>query len=535
MQMKEKLKAFWEKFKKKWSSISKKLRIIIVTSLALVITIAIIMTIVLNGSNGYIVLFPNMDSSESAEVYNILKAEGVEAKINKDGEIEVPEEQWDRLVYELAEKGYPQSTPSYGTFFDNLGMTMTDFEKRQTLRFELQDRLQTTLKRLNGVKGVVVTISMPEGSNYVWKEDKEKATASVALTLDKSVKFKEENVSAIKNLVAYSTQKMEPADVKVIDANTGLELFGIDEVNPKGTSTVDEEQRLYYQNVAQTQIEHNARKILTPIYGETGVTAVASVTLDYDKITQEIKELVTNEDGLGVKQNEDVEYDVHGHIVNDQGVVGEENNTDIPSYVNNNEADLTNQDATHYARSTEWAIGYILTQKEKAQGIITDATVAVVVDNTSVVLTDTERDALVQLVKNATNIDANKISVYSKYVEDELPTIGPEAPGNTLKEFIIKILPLAIGLVLLIIILIIVIAIIISRRMKKKLKKAELEKDAAVKSLQDELNEQKRSLVEEAKKHNSQKETTTNEVRDFVNENPEISAALIRSMIKEEN
>ena len=62
MQMKEKLKAFWEKFKKKWSSISKKLRIIIVSSLVLVITIAIIMTIVLNGSNGYIVLFPNMDS-----------------------------------------------------------------------------------------------------------------------------------------------------------------------------------------------------------------------------------------------------------------------------------------------------------------------------------------------------------------------------------------------------------------------------------------------------------------------------------------
>lgn len=533
--MKEKLKAFWEKFKIKWSAISKKLRVIIVSSICLVLAIAIIMTVVLNGSDGFIVLFPDMDSSESAEVYNILKAEGVEAKINKSGEIEVPEEQWDQLVYELAEKGYPQSTPSYGTFFDNLGMTMTDFEKKQTLRFELQDRLQTTIKRLNGVKGVVVTISMPEGSNYVWKEDKEKATASVALTLDKSVRFTEENVSAIKNLVAYSAQKMEPVDVKIIDANTGLELFGIDEVDSKGTGTVDEEQRLYYQNIAQTQIEQNAKKILSPIYGNDKVTAVASVTLDYDKITQEIKELVTNEDGLGVKEKEDVQYNVNGQIVNDQGIVGEENNTDIPSYVNQNELDLTNQDATHYARSTEWAIGYILTQKEKAQGVMTDATVAVVVDNTSVVLTDTERDALVQLVKNATNIEANKISVYSKYVEADLPEVGPETPGNTVKEFILKILPLAIGLILLIIIIIIVIVIISGRRTKKKIKKAELENEAAVKTLQDELNEQKRTLVEEAKEHNSQKDMTANEVRDFVSDNPEITAALIRSMIKEDS
>jgi len=535
MQMKEKLIAFWNKIKTKWSSISKKLKIIIVSSLALVIVAAIVLTVVLNKSDGYIVLFPNMDSSESAEVYNILKAQGVAVRINKDGEIEVPQGQWDQLVYELAEKGYPQSTPSYGTFFDNLGMTMTDFEKRQTLRFELQDRLQTTIKRLNGVKGVVVTISMPEGNNYVWKEDKEKATASVALTLDNSVKFTEENVSAIKNLVAYSAQKMQPSDVKVIDANTGLELFGVDELGSKKNSTADEDKRLYYQNVVQAQIEQNAKKILTPIYGDDRVTAVASVTLDYDKITQEIKELITNEDGLGVKQKEDVEYDVHGRVVNDQGIVGEEDNTDIPSYVNENETELTNEDATHYARSTEWAIGYILTQKEIAQGVIKDATVAVVVDNTNVVLTDTERDALVQLVKNATNIEADKISVYSKYVEKDLPVDVPGTPGDALKVFIAKILPLAIGLILLIIIIIIVIAIIISRRMKKKLRKAELEKEAAVKSLQEELNEQKRSLIEEAKKHNSQKDMTANEVREFVSENPEITAALIRSMIKEES
>lgn len=532
--MKEKFRVFLKRISEKWSSFSKKIKIIFISTVSIIIALAIGLTALLNSSDGYIVLFPDMDSTESTEVYNILKAEGVDVRLNSKGEIEVPEDQWDNLVYELAEKGYPQSTPSYGTFFDNLNMTMTEFEKKQTLRFELQDRLQTTLKRIDGVKGSIVTISMPEGSDYVWKEDKEKATASVTLTLDKTSKFDEENVSAIKNLVAYSAQKMDPSDVKVIDANTGVELHGTDEVGSDGSNSVDEDERLYYQNVAQTKIEENAKKILSSIYGTDGVTAVASVTLDYDKITQEIKELQTNEDGLGVKEKEDVEYSVGDGTVNDGGIVGEENNTDIPSYVNGDEQDLNSDNTTDYKRSTEWAIGYILTQKEKAQGVLTDATISVVVNNSNVVLTDTEKDALVQLVKNATNIDAGKISVYSKYTEQVIDADGTPSI-TTVKEFVIKILPWAIGLTLLIIFMIIIIVVMISKKTKKKLHQAELENQAALHNLQEEINEHKRSLVEEVEEHNNTKDATANEVREFVLKNPEITAALIRSMIKEES
>lgn len=531
--MKEKLKGFLKKIKEKWLSFSKKLKIIILVSVGVLLTAAVVITILMNRSDGYIVLFPDMEADEATEVYSILKSEGVDVKLNSDGEIEVPQEQWDTLVYELAEKGYPQSTPSYGTFFDNLGITMTEFEKKQTLRFELQDRLQTTLKRIEGVKGAIVTISMPDSSDYVWKEDTEKATASVTLTLDTKYDFKPENVSAVKNLVAFSAQKMDPADVKVIDANTGKELVGVDE-SEQQSNQVDEEKRLYYQNIAKNQIEENAKKILASIYGEDGVTAVASVTLDYDKIKQEIKELQTNEDGLGVKEKEDVQYNVESGTVDDGGIVGEENNTDIPSYVNKDEEDLNSDNTTHYERSTEWAIGYILTQKEMAQGVLKDATVSVVVENSNVVLTDKEKDSLIELVKNATNIEADKISVFSKYV----PTPEEETvPGSSssLRGYVIKILPFLIGLIILIILVIVLVATIINKAAKRKLKQAEIENEAAIQNLQEEINQHKRSLEEAVKEHNDTKDATANEVRDFVMKNPEITAALIRSMIKEDN
>ena len=182
--MGEKIKNIFGKIKDWWSKLSKVIKRMIVIGLSLILVTAIGLTVWLNVSkNGYIVLFPGMSTDESTEVYKYLQSENVPTQINAQGEIMVPESQWDTLVYELAEKGYPQSAPSYGTYFDNLSMTMTDSEKQQLIIKDLQDRLQVTLNRIDGVKGSVVTIQYPEKSNYAWKENNETASASVMLTL----------------------------------------------------------------------------------------------------------------------------------------------------------------------------------------------------------------------------------------------------------------------------------------------------------------------------------------------------------------
>ncbi|MDO5560086.1 MAG: hypothetical protein Q4F95_10870 [Oscillospiraceae bacterium] len=175
-------------------------------------------------SASWIELFPGMTKSEATDVFVQLKNMNADARISSDGEIEVRSDQWDEIVYELAEMGYPQSTPSYGTFFDNLSMTMSDFEKKQALRFELQDRLQTTIKRIDNIRSAVVTISVPQETDYVWDDNPDKATASVMLTLKDPDAFDVKQADAVKKLVAFSAQQMEPDDVTVINAATGIEI-----------------------------------------------------------------------------------------------------------------------------------------------------------------------------------------------------------------------------------------------------------------------------------------------------------------------
>ncbi|MGN1480970.1 flagellar basal-body MS-ring/collar protein FliF [Porcipelethomonas sp.] len=536
--MKEKFKKIWEKIKTLWSGFTKVVKIAIIVGLVVIIGGSVGLTIFLNRSNDsdWIVLFPGMSNEESTEVYLELQNKGVETKINSDGEIEVKKTEWDDLVYELAQLGYPQSTPSYGTFFDNLSMTMTEFEKKQTLRFELQDRLQTTLKRIDGIEGAVVTITFPESSDYAWKETTDKAKASVTLTLSNSAGFTAENVSAVKNLVAFSAQQIEPENVTVIDSSTGKELLSAEETETADSSTgIDLADKMEYANTLKAQYEANARAILQNIYPD-GVDAVATVEIDYDKVVEEMKQLLPDEEtGEGYITEEHKEYDTNKDAVNDGGIVGEENNTDIPDYQNDAEDELNSDDTPHYERDTKYDLGYLLTQTERAQGTVKDASISVVVTTENAYMSRDERNAIIQLVKNATNIPEEKISVYSRE-SDEIPAVvDPNNDNNNILKTETRRLLIILGACgLIFLILAGLIIFLVIRNMKKKMRLQQEESEAKISDLQEVIEENnKKSLEEAAEEHNKAEKATEMEVREFAKNNPEITAALIRSMLKE--
>ena len=542
--MKEKIKPILDKIKGFWNGLTKTIKILLIAGVSVIVIGAVVLTIVLNkNADKWVVLFPDMSTEEASEVYLELENMEVETKINSKGEIEVKKEEWDNLVYKLAEKGYPQSTPSYGTFFDNLKMTMSEFEKKQTLRFELQDRIQTTLKRIDGVKGAIVTISLPEKTNYVWEEEEEKATASVMLTLENPDSFTPEQVSAVKNIVAYSAQQILPEDVSVVNAATGKELLSLEQM-PEEEDSFSDENRINYRNMIKNQYEENARRILAPIYGEDDVIAVASVEIDYDKVNEEVKEYLENDDENheGVKQNQYIHYKTDGSPVDPGGIVGEEDNTDIPNY-GNLEEDLNSDETPEYERKTEWAIGYILRQTEKAQGGITDASISVVVTTESGKLTADEQENIIQLVRNATNIDIENISASAR-LADAIPVPGGDIPGisdpdsplaKLLKNPWFKWLLLAAAILLLAIVIFIIM--MINRRAKKRIAAAEAESLAQIESMRKakEVEEAnlRLSIEQQAKEHSDSTNATANEVKEFAKKNPEIAAALIRSMMKE--
>lgn len=525
--MKDKLKGILAKVKEWWGKLSKVMKRTIVIGGVLLIALAVGLTVWMNiGKNKYIVLFPGMSSDESTEVYKYLQSENVSTKMNENGEIMVPEDQWDTLVYKLAEKGYPQSAPSYGTYFDNLSMTMTDSEKQQLIIKDLQDRLQVTLNRIDGVKGSVVTIQYPEKSNYAWKENNDSASASVTLTLTDPKSFTDDNVQAVKNLVAYSTQQMKPEDVTVIDTTSGNELTGTD----SKSDDYDVDSRENYERIIRERLEKNVEEILSKPYGAGNAVAACTVSVNYDKIKEELKQYQPQDNGKGVVSSDHMKYQT-GDSDDDtaKGISGEESNTDTPSYPNSND-DLVANNPAYAERDLEYSISQLLTQTEKAPGVITDSTIAITV-KTDDPMTDEEKQQVINLVKNATAInDEAKITVFD-WQDKSGNNNTDSSSDNSLKKYIW----LAVGILLAIALITVIIILVVTKRSKKQIKEADEKHKATVTELEEKLEDTRRqSLIEKANETNKAQKETASEVKKFAQTNPEITAAIIRSMIQED-
>ena len=519
--MKFDFKEILEKIKEFWGKLADKTKKLILAGLGAFLLLILLITILINVfKGGYQTIFPGMSNEESRQVYATLQEMGVQPKIDDRGQVQVPSEMWDQLVFELNGKGYPKTTLSYDTFASMNGFTATEFEKRTGLIFEAQDRAQKTLLRQSGIEDAVVTFTVPETSNYIWDQtNQQKSTGSVSVRMKPGAELTPERVTAIRNLAATSIPKLDAADVVVIDAATGIEMPGVDDASAKGYYSV---QRLEYEQLIAKRIEDNVKRLLAGRYGTTGVTAVASVTLDYDKMMTETKQYQPNNSAMNHFEED---YSPNGRV-EIGGLVGEENNTAAPPSSPNDDGS-GNASATDYHKHIDYDISYIMTQIEKGEPLLQRATVAVIVDDPDFNI-DVE-ETLIDLISKAVSITSDNISVTNLNFSTESK---PTNAGLTGRQRLLLILGLAL---LFVVLLLIAILIFLKMRKKKPEEEPGANPDEVGMSIEKEIEEHKRMLQSEALANSNQVENAiTQEIREFAKENPEITAALLRSMLKED-
>ncbi len=517
--MKEKLKEWIEKIKAFWANRSKKQKIGIISGAAGILLIALAATVMLNAKpEDNRVLFPGMSTSETQQVYALLREREVEAEINRKGELVVPAAQWETLTFELAGAGYQPTSPNYNFFLDNSGFTKTELEQQATLKFQMEDRMRQLLLAQTGVEYADVSFNIAEESNYIWDQQKQQeGSAAITIRMREDFELTPERVQAVKNLTAYAVPSMKADNVVVIDGRTGLEVLGTEDPDTNQYST----KQLELEQAVAKSIEDNIRRLLTPTYGPDGVTAVVKVVLNFETLRTEQKQYVPEDNGKGVINHYEDRYS-QGGTVPAEGLVGEENNTDFPKYGNNTAG---NGDNANFESSVDYSISEVLTQMERGAPVLERATAAVVVKDPN--FTTEREELLVDLVSKGTNISAENIRVTNlDYTIDTVPADANPVPG-------------AADYTLLIIIGSGVAVLLIRRRKKRK-------KDAEAQALIDEAEEQRQQMEKEIAEHklalqaealanvNVKEDAIVEEVRAFAEQNPEITANLVRSLLKEE-
>lgn len=513
---------------------------ILIGVLAGIVVLAIGITVALNMNNqAYEVLFPGMSREENTEVLAVLQSRSVETKRNAEGEVMVPSEELGDIMLDMSALGYPKTTLPFNIFSDNTGFTTTEFEKKQYLLLNLQDRMERTLNNMQGIKKAIVTLNVPDESNYVWDENESGSTGSVSLNLLPGFSLTPEKVTSIKNLVANSVPRLTADKVTVVNSDTMEELAA----NEGEDSSYYGLDRLDFESKVEKKLEDKISNVMSLGYPADQFRVSATVVIDYDKMLTENLKYVPSEDNKGVQEHFEENRNLTDKEAKAAGsVAGEENNTDVPTYTNgdNTGADKTTGD---YSRSEDYLVSYIKKQIEKDNVKLEKATVAITVNDSN--LTDAKRQELINSASKAANIDPADIVVTSFQQVQEAkqtePAAKPEEPKSLFDNLDDRIvIGAGVGAVLLIVLL---LCLLVRRRKKISKEEDEIFKEALAVSLDPETIADGSDPVDRAEEDAVQNtinqevklnKAPTEEVRSFAKSNPEIVAAMISSWLKED-
>lgn len=520
--MKEKLKL--DRIKGFLDKYSKKTKIAVGVGVIALIAAAIAIALVLNHKD-YTVLFSGLTDEEAQKIVGKLQESSVEYQYKGDGVIMVTEDVADQTRANLAYEGYPQSGFSYGVFTEHATGLTTDTEKQMYKLYDLQDRIGATIRLFDGVKDAKVTIALPEESKYALSDAEENTTgsASVTVIMESGGSPTEKQVAGMQRLVARSVPSLAIENVSVIDGS-GIEVSaGTDESATSGDAGEEIAQLI------EKQISKKVVNVLEPFYGVSNIRVSARGKVNMERVVRETTTYNTPEkkdadDKTGIISKEETSKESSGSGTGAGGVAGTETNADVTQYNTETNGGAGNYNSEAVAR--DYLVNQIKEQGEIDPGVLEDLTVSVAINSDT--LKDLSQNEIRDLIGNATGIAANdraeKITIANApfYSEKEK---AKETVG--LVEMITSNLPVII--VAAVIALIVILAIIII--LKKRKKHLGEEEEFLGEALGTEALEIDRMKPEILNLKNEKSRELRENVREFADQNPEISAQMIKSWL----
>ncbi len=523
----DKIKLKIEDVKQFLGKYSKKTKILVAGGAVAIIAAAIIIALILNHKE-YTVLFSGVTQEEATQIVSKLQESGVEYKY-KDSEIIVPEDVADQTRADLAYEGYPKSGFTYDVFTENAGGMTTDTEKQTYKLYDLQNRIGATIRLFDGVKDAKVTIALADNQKYVLDStdsEDSSASASVVVTMESDGSPSEKQASAIQRLVARSVPDMKMENVSVFDGN-GIEVSVNQDENGTSGDTGEEIAQLI-----ETQITKKVINVLGPFFGNDNIRVSARGKVNMEKVVRETTtyntpDKIDEKDKTGIVSNESTDKTVSGTGDTASGVAGTETNADETEY--NADTDATDGTVVSESATRDYLVNQIKEQGELDPGVLENLTVSVSINSDS--LSNISMNQLLDLVGNATGIAAaerkEKITIVNSPFYDATENDAKEASTIDISGTVMEYLPIIIAAGVIALLVIILLVILLRRRKKRKNVETEEEEEEFEEFLIPEETVKPEILHVQNEKSRELREN----VREFAETNPEISAQMIRTWL----
>ena len=340
----EKLRDGLEKIKTTLGKISRTIWIIIGVCLAVMIAV-IIFLIWSNHNKPYAVLIDQANNEEFSSVLTWLQDQGItDYKTEGSSAILVPSSQAVMLKARLLQQQYSSANLSSSLYFERVGALSTQADREMASRKDLEAQLNSVIRSFSGVLDATVIINLGEDNGYVlYKNNVVNASASVKVTMQQGKILSTEQAKAIRNYVAHAVPELDVDDVYLTDTIGNTYSDFSTSGNSQSDSVLMLQVKEELENRLRTQITQALAK---GFLGEENVSVVPNVTVELgDKTvnTHDVKLPEFAQDGsTGGRGIIGSEFWVFQFLTPDSGavggVVGTTTNADLPTYVEPGEA-----------------------------------------------------------------------------------------------------------------------------------------------------------------------------------------------------
>lgn len=361
----------------------------------------------------YAPLLTDMQNVDANQAVSVLQSSDIPYKIDsRGGGLLVASDQLHVARMKLAAVGIADNRNVGFELLDKeQGLGTSQFMENISYRRGLEGELARTIASLHSVRSARVHLGLPKATVFV--RDARKPTASVFVDLMSGRSLKENQVSAITNLIASSVPALDPLDVTIVDQNGRL-LSNQGETEDAAMAAHQFEYTRKLESVLNDRVEG----ILLPVVGADKFRTEVSADVDFTA-QEETQEAYNPE--LQVLRSEQTLEEQRSGLTGGGGVPGALSNqppggVSVPEIATGEEGATAIGANTAQNRRTQATRNYELDRKishtKYQQGQIRRLSVAVVIDNAVPVdgneaapWADEDIERLTNLVKGAVGYD----------------------------------------------------------------------------------------------------------------------------------
>lgn len=325
----------------------------------------------------YSVLYSNLSPKDASAIVNVFEAADVDYKIEHDtGMLLVQADRLHEARMMLAENNLPQDTSvGFELIEKEQGFGTSNFIQSARYQRAIEGELSKTIKAMAAVQSARVHLALPKQSAFI--RDQRKPGASVMLALAQGWRLEEEQIQAIRHLVASSIPRMEPKNVTVVDSKGRLLS---DDMKPNGMKL--SAQQFEYTRRIEALYTNRIEQLLSPIVGKEKIRAQVSADMDFTltEITQER----FNPDLAAVRSEQNVEEQSTGST--NAGIPGALTNqppgaAEAPQVANETDQEQKLPTKSRRQSTRNFELDKTISHTRHSPGTIKRLSIAVIVDN----------------------------------------------------------------------------------------------------------------------------------------------------------